>query len=138
MHLALSLPWWLAIVLACFVGAFVFLEYRRPLAPLPRRQRAALAALRTLALAALMLFVFRPIALLPPRGSRDAVVPVLIDASRSMSLKDAGGLPRLLRAVSLLKTDLLPALSTKFKTELFAVGDALAPTTLDSVRAEST
>ena len=59
-----------------------------------------------LALAALVLFLFRPIAVLPPAGSRDAVVPVLVDVSRSMRLADADGQTRLARADGLLKNEL--------------------------------
>ena len=68
MHFAYPLPWWLAVLLAAAVGAMAFLEYRRPLAPLTSVQRGVLVGLRTLALAALVLFMFRPIVLLPPAG----------------------------------------------------------------------
>ena len=75
-----------------------YLEYRRPLAPLTRAQRGVLVGLRVLALAALVLFLFRPIAMLPPVGARDAIVPVLVDVSRSMRLADADGQTRIARA----------------------------------------
>ena len=127
MHLAYPLPLWLAMLLAAAVAAAAFLEYRRPLAPLTRLQRGVLAGLRVAALAALVLFLFRPIAILPPSGSRNAVVPVLVDVSRSMRVADSDGQARLTRAVALLKADLLPALSPRFVTELYAVGDGLAP-----------
>jgi hypothetical protein len=84
MHFAYPLPWWLAVLLAAAVAAAAFLEYRRPLAPLTRTQRGVLAGLRVIALGALVLFLFRPVAMLPPTGSHDAVVPVLVDVSRSM------------------------------------------------------
>src|SRR5437867_5198687 len=114
MHFAYPLPWWLAVLLAAAVAAAAFLEYRRPLAPLTRRQRGVLAGLRVIVLGALVLFLFRPIAILPPSGSRDAVVPVLVDVSRSMRLADADGQPRLARAVALLKAELIPALGARF------------------------
>jgi len=55
-------------------------------------------------------------------------VPVLVDLSRSMRLADADGRPRLARAIALLKTDLMPALSSRFVTELYGVdlGEAVA------------
>ena len=90
-----------------------------------------------LALGALVLFLFRPVAMLPPSGSRDAVVPVLVDVSRSMRLADADGQPRLARAIALLKTDLLPALSSRFVTELYGVGDGLAPVQIDRLAADA-
>ena len=137
MHFAYPLPWWLAIVLAACIAAAAFAEYRRPLAPLTIAQRGTLAALRVLTLAALVLFLFRPIAILPPVGSRDAIVPVLVDVSRSMRLGDADGQTRIARATGLLKTQLMPALATHFTTELYTVGDGLAAANLDRMSADA-
>src|SRR5437763_1404393 len=137
MHLAYPLPWWLAILLAAAVGVAAVLEYRRPLSPLTAVQRGALAALRVASLSALVLFLFRPIAVVPPSSARDAIVPVLVDASRSMRLADADGQVRLARAVALLRNDLLPALSKQFVTEVFAVGDGVAPAQLDRLSADA-
>src|SRR6266849_1362288 len=106
MHLAYPLSWWLAVLLAAAIGAIAYGEYRRPLSPLTPTQRSVLVGLRVLALAALVLFLFRPIAMLPPTGSRDAIVPVLVDVSRSMRLADADGQTRLARANTLLKNEL--------------------------------
>ncbi|HZP47126.1 MAG TPA: glutamine amidotransferase [Vicinamibacterales bacterium] len=137
MHLAVPLPWWLAVVLAAAVAAAAFAEYRRPLAPLTALQRAALVAFRVVVLAVLVLFLFRPVAMLPPAGSRDAIVPVLVDASRSMRLSDADGRARIDRAADLLKRQLLPSLGRQFSTELFAVGDGVAPTSVDRLTADA-
>src|SRR5947208_132506 len=137
MHLAYPLPWWLAILLAVAVGVAAVLEYRRPLSPLTAAQRGALAALRVASLGALVLFLFRPIAVVPPSSTRDAIVPVLVDVSRSMRLADADGQGRLARAVALLRNDLLPALSKQFVTEVFAVGDGVAPAQLDRLSADA-
>lgn len=137
MHFAYPLPWWLASLLAAAIAAAAFVEYRRPLTPLTRARRGALVALRVLVLAALVLFLFRPIIVLPPSGSRDAVVPILIDASRSMRLGDADGQSRLSRAAALVKNDLLPKLSPHFTVEIFSVGDGLAPSTVDALSADA-
>jgi uncharacterized membrane protein len=136
-HFAYALPWWLALVLAAAIGAAAYFEYRRPFSPLTRAQRGVLVGLRVLALTALVLFLFRPIVVLPPLGSRDAIVPVLLDVSRSMRVADADGQSRLARATALLKTELLPALSSHFTTELYSVGDGLTPATLDHVSADA-
>jgi uncharacterized membrane protein len=132
MRFAYSLPWWLAVLLAAGIAVAAFAEYRRPLAPLSGRQRGALVAMRVVVLTALALFLFRPIAVLPPAGSRDAIVPVLVDTSRSMRIADADGAPRLASATALLKTNLLSSLSAQFRTELFSVGERL-----DSIEAGS-
>ena len=137
MHLAYPLPWWLAVILAAAIVAVAYVEYRRPLAPLTPAQRGLLAGLRLLVLVVLVLFFFRPIVVLPPAGSRDAIVPVLIDASRSMRLADADGQTRLARAAALLKNELGLPLTTRFKTEIYTVGDGLAPAKLDALSADA-
>jgi len=58
LHFVHPLPWWLAVLLAAAVGAMAYVEYRRPLAPLTSVQRGVLVGLRTLALVALLLFLF--------------------------------------------------------------------------------
>lgn len=127
MHFAYSLPWWLATLLAAAVGAAAFAQYRRPLAPLSRAQHATLIALRCAALLALLLFLFRPMIALPPSAMRDAIVPILIDASRSMRITDADGQSRVATASGLLKSDLLPKLRERFVPELYTVGESLSP-----------
>jgi hypothetical protein len=69
-------PWWLAGLIGLALVAAVWAAYRRPLAPLTTFQHTTLAAVRAAALLALVVFLFRPIALLPPAGTREVVVPV--------------------------------------------------------------
>jgi uncharacterized membrane protein len=131
MHFAYPLPWWLVLLLAAAIGAITFGAYRRPLAPLTRSQRTILVVSRGLVLALVVLFLFRPIVLVPPRGGNGSIVPVLVDVSRSMRLNDADGQTRLARAVALLQTNLVPALSRQFTPELYTVGERVAPARLD-------
>ncbi|HWW83459.1 MAG TPA: hypothetical protein VNZ26_07645, partial [Vicinamibacterales bacterium] len=137
MHFAYPLPWWLAALFATAIGAAVVFEYRRTLSPLTAFKRGVLVFLRALTLVLLVLFLFRPIIPLPPSGSREAVVPVLVDVSRSMRLNDADGLARLDRAKAVLKTTLLPALAPHFTTELYSVGSGVAPAVLDELTANA-
>ena len=137
MHFAYPLPWWLALLIVAAVAASVFFEYRRPLAPLTRVQRGLLAALRGLTLLALAAFVFRPMATLPPAASRGASVPVIVDASRSMRIADAGGQTRAAAAAKLLKDQLMPALTAQFSPSLYRFGDGLAPVTMDKLTADA-
>lgn len=131
MHFAYPLPWWLALVLVAAIGGVTFVAYRRTLAPLTRSQRAILAVCRALALTTLVLFLFRPIVLVPPQAGNGSIVPVLVDVSRSMRLNDAGGQTRLARAIALVQTTLVPALSRQFTPELYTVGERVEPTRLD-------
>jgi uncharacterized membrane protein len=136
MHLAYPIPWWLAVVLAAVIGGLTFAAYRRPLVPLTRTRRVVLAVCRSLVLGAIVVFVLRPIVLVRPEGGRGAVVPVLVDVSRSMRLNDAGGQTRIARATALLRTELLPALSRQFTPELYTIGERLEPASLDRLSAD--
>src|SRR5579863_88015 len=137
MHFAYPLPWWLAIVIAAAVGAVAFVEYRRPLSPLTNVQRGVLVALRVLVLLTLVLFLFRPIVMLPPVGARDAVVPVLVDVSRSMRLADADGQTRIARAAAIVKTVIAPGLASHATPEIISVGDAVTPASADHLSADA-
>jgi len=130
-------PVWLAGLIGLAVVLAVWTQYRRPLAPLSRLQRSTLAALRAMALVVLVLFLFRPVALLPPSGTREAVVPVLVDTSRSMRLTDADSQSRIARASSLVEFELLPALSRSYRTEVFAIGDSLTAASTGALSARA-
>ena len=137
MHFAYFPPWWSILLIALAVAVGVFLEYRRPLAPLSKVRHATLVALRVCTLTAIVVFILRPVVRLPPAGVRDTVVPVLVDISRSMRIADADGQPRIARAAALLRFDLLPALSRQYRTEIMTVGDSLEPGSIDSLDARA-
>jgi uncharacterized membrane protein len=140
MHFAYPVPWWLGVAIAAAVAALAFLEYRRPLAPLTRLQRVALVACRATTLAAIVLLLCRPIVVLPPASARDAIVPVVIDVSRSMRLHDTdgpGGQSRIARASALVRTELLPALSREYTAELYTAGERLAPADVNRLGADA-
>ena len=81
-----------ASLVAAAIAALAFCSYRRPLVPLsPDAARHADRAARAGARAIVVLFLCRPIVLLPPAGAGDVVVPVLVDVSRSMRVADADG-----------------------------------------------
>jgi len=82
-------------------------------------------ALRALALIAVLLFACRPVILLPPVNAGDVVVPVLVDASRSMRIQDADGGSRILQAQQLLASTIRPAVSRIGKVEVFRVDEGL-------------
>ena len=125
------------VLLIVAAAASLFFAYRRPLIPLSRGRRATLIALRAAALAALLVILLRPMALLPLSTARETVVPVLIDVSRSMRTADADGQPRLARARAIAQFDLLPALSQKYRAPILFVGDSLAEGSLDRMEAKA-
>lgn len=124
MSFANPLPWW-GITLVMALAALVAWQAYRRFAGDPRR-RALLVALRFVTLLLLILFLLRPVARGAGAGARDAVVPVLVDTSRSMSIEDADGMRRIDRARSLVESELLPALGQDFQVEILAFGEGVA------------
>lgn len=138
MHFAAPFPLWLVVLAAAAVVWVAVLAYRRPLVPLPESRRLLLGALRALALAGLIVFLARPTILAPPTAASDLVVPVLVDVSRSMRVKDGqDGASRIEIASRRLREELLPALSRRFKPELFAFGESVTATSVDRLASDA-
>ena len=129
MQFAVSYPWWALLLIAAAIVAAAWGFYAGAIVPLPPRRRAVLAGLRALTLLALVACLLRPVRVVPPETDTDAVVPVLVDVSRSMRLTDMDGASRLEAARDLLERHVQPALERRFRTELWTFGDALAPAT---------
>jgi uncharacterized membrane protein len=127
----------LFVLLLAGAGALAFLEYRRPLSPLTPRRRLTLVAIRAFALAVLAAFLFRPTVTAPAPIGHDAVVPIVVDVSRSMRLPGEGSASRIAQAAALLKTQLIPALSRHFQVELYSAGDQLTPVTIDGIKPDA-
>ena len=132
MTLAVHVPWWGLVVLIGVAVLVAYWAYARPIVPLSSLQRASLSGLRLVALLLLLLFLLRPVAT-EPTLTRDSVVPVLVDTSRSMRLADVDDERRISRAVSLVRNDILPGLSATFEVDTLAFGDGLASTDLTGV-----
>lgn len=116
-------PWALA---ALFAGAIAvaWLAYRQvPIAPARRR---ILSGLRLLTLLWIAVCLMRPMVHSTAANAHDAVVPILVDGSRSMGLADLDGARRIDRAREIVTADLLPALSGRFRTEVLRFGERLS------------
>ncbi len=136
MHFASPLAWWVAVAVAAAIASVAYFSYRRPLVPLSQTERSLLSGLRALVLATLVFFLCRPIVLTPPSAVRP-IVAVLVDVSHSMRIADADGRPRIEQATELLRNELLPALSSQFRLELYSVGEGSAATTIDRLGADA-
>ena len=134
MQFALALPSWMLLLIAAGIGLIAWASYARAIGALGRRRHAALVGLRALTLLLLVICLLRPVRVVPPTGDTDAVVPILLDASRSMGLSDVDGRARLDAARQLLQ-EMQPALQQRFRTEVWTFGNRLAPLEADSVSA---
>ena len=122
MFFAHPIPSWALAAILLLAAALALAAYARGRVPLRRGQRATLTGLRFAALALLVFFLLRPVVPLgrPPGGS--GVVALLVDTSRSMGLEE-DGVTRLARAQSVVRDQLVPALSGSFTVEVLEAGD---------------
>ncbi len=134
---ALALPPWLMVLLAAGIAGLAWSVYARPLVPISRRQRAVLTVLRAFALFFLAACLLRPVRVMPPDAESDAIVPVLVDVSRSMRLPDADGRSRIEAARAIVRQQVATALQGRFASEVWTFGDALARAQGDAFAADA-
>jgi len=120
-----ALPWWAVLLVAAAVSAVAWRAYAGNVVERP--QRDVLIVLRLLTLAALVMFLMRPVRV-SDEGSKDVVVPVLVDGSRSMTIEDADGQRRIDRARDLVTREILPSLQGQFQIEVLSFGDRVRET----------
>src|SRR3954452_19893444 len=120
-----ALPWWAVLLVAAAVSAVAWRAYAGSVVQRP--QRDVLIILRVLTLAGLVVFLMRPVRV-SDEGSKDVVVPVLVDGSRSMSIEDADGQRRIDRARDLVTREILPSLQGQFQVEVLSFGDRVRET----------
>jgi uncharacterized membrane protein len=124
MLFANPLPAWAVLLVVAAAAALAWHAYRR-FSAWPAR-RYALSALRFITLLALVVVLMRPVARSSEADSRDVIVPILVDVSRSMAIEDASGARRIDRAREFLADQLLPALNGRFQVEVLSFGETLA------------
>ena len=125
MSFATPLPLWAFVAVLAAAAAVSWLAYHG-VAIAPRRRRV-LSTLRFATLFWIVLCLMRPLAPAGAGAAHDAIVPILVDTSRSMGLADMDGARRIERARSLVNGELLPSLSPRFQTEILRFGDRVAP-----------
>ena len=143
MRFAVVLPWWG--YLLSFGAALVlgWLAYARTPIKLKPVSRVGLSALRALTLIALLAILLRPVVMVPPAAANNSLLPVLVDVSRSMRLKDgpstalgaSDGPSRLEQAQALVR-ELQTQLGKEYRLELLTFGETLtAVTSVDQLAA---
>ena len=136
MYFDAGVSWWgpvLAVAVAVLLG---YGAYRRPVVPLSLTHRGTLVGLRAATLLLLLLVLFRPVRT-EPASLGDAVVPVLLDLSRSMRVVDAAGRSRIDQAVALARDRVVPLLAPAVPVEVLGFGDALVDVALETTAADA-
>ena len=137
MQFAVSLPWWVLALVVAAVAAVAWRAYADVVVPIAPGPRRTLVALRFLTLVFLVACLLRPVRVMPPNAGSDAVVPILVDASRSMRLADVGGRARIDAARDLVRQRIAPALQNRFQAEIWTFGDNLARLEGDTFTADA-
>ena len=134
MTFAYAVPWWgLALAgVACVLLARA--AYTRTGLRLPGWQWGLLVALRTLALAALVICLLRPVAVAPPGPGSQGIVALVVDGSHSMGIADADGLPRVETARRVAR-QIAGDLGREFRVDVFAGGERLERMPLERLEA---
>ena len=131
------MPWWALVLLTAGAAGLAVRAYTKPVVSLDRQQRAVLVALRLSVLLLLLFILQRPVWLEPSTERRDAVVPILVDVSRSMRLDDVDGRRRIDEAVALVEQELLPLVGDAFDVDVLSFGEALGPLDLAAAHADA-
>ena len=118
------LPLWALVIVVAAAILVAWLAYRDVAIAASRRR--TLSALRPVTLLWLAVCLMRPLSRATSAATHDAIVPILVDASRSMGLADVDGGRRIDRARALVEHDLLPSLSPRFHTEVLRFGDRVS------------
>ena len=133
MSLATAPAWWVLMLLCAGVAIVGYLAYARLAVWLSWRQCSILGGLRIAVLLLLVLFLLRPVST-EPGALRDAVVPILVDASRSMRLTDVREGRRIDRATAVVRDQILPAVETAFQVDVLTVGDGIRQADVSALR----
>jgi uncharacterized membrane protein len=126
------LPWWALICAVAAAAAVALLAYRST--ALTGSRRGVLRLFRFITLLLLLGLLMRPVARHGADAS-DAIVPILVDTSRSMSIEDVDGARRIDHARALVIGAVLPVVSTHFESEVLAFGESLSPATPEDLTA---
>ena len=134
MRFAVVLPWWGYALALAGVLVISWLAYLRVPVPIPGRTRAVLTGLRAITLVAIVVVLLRPVVQVRPVGAQQAIVPVLVDVSRSMRLADGDGPSRIEQARAIVR-DLQARLGGDYRVELLTFGETLAPGDIERLSA---
>jgi uncharacterized membrane protein len=129
------LPLWAFAAVIALAAWLALTAYARARTRLTSGQRAALVALRFLALIGIVVFLMQPVRLLPSSASPGRIVALVVDTSRSMNLRDTDAGSRLDEAAAAAARDVAARLQSKFRVDTWSAGDQVVAASLDRLTA---
>jgi hypothetical protein len=134
MRFAVALPWWGYALAFGMAGLLAWAAYARAAVALTSGQRAGLTLLRAATLCFIVAALLRPVAIVPSESVASRVVPLLVDTSRSMDLREGDG-PSRIEQAQLLAREITEALGSAYRVDWFTFGDSLTRITSDQLTA---
>lgn len=125
MQFAVTLPIWGYLLAFATALALAWAAYRQVAVPLGPSQWAVLTSLRAATLVLIVAALLRPVAVVPAETPPTRTVPLLLDISRSMSLRDEGDGPTRLERAQAIGRALVERLGPTFRVEWLGVGEGL-------------
>ncbi len=89
--LSFTVSAFVVLLLVLIAAAISIFFYRTTVPPIPRSKKIILIVLRSIALALLLVFLFEPLLRFISTSTQNPVLAVLVDNSKSMSIKDRTG-----------------------------------------------
>ena len=132
-----TLPSWLLVLAAVGLAAAVWLSRRSLRTESHRARRWTLTTLRALAAACAVLLLVEPGVELLATKKRPAVVAVMVDASRSMSLASAPNGPPRANVAALAVKDAVKELEGRFQVEFFTFAESASQTDATSIASKA-
>lgn len=136
MSFAHPLPLWAFAAVLAVAGWLAVTAYARARTALTPTGRRTLVGLRFVALLAIVLFLMQPVRLLPSTAASGRIVALVVDASRSMGLRDTDEGSRLEQATAVATRDIQPQLASRFQVDVWAAGDRIARAPLGGFTAD--
>ena len=124
-------PAWILVMLivAACGGLALLIHLRlRTAAPAMRGGRAwAVWGMQSALVSLLLLLLWQPALRVAQLNSKQNIIAVVVDDSRSMAIADSDGKPRESAAIAALEGGVLAGLQKRFQTRLYRLGSGLAP-----------
>lgn len=127
--------WMLAGLIALLAGALALLTYSKILTAAPKLKSWrvwAIWAIQSSFLALVLLLLWQPAMMVAALSSRQNIIAVVVDSSRSMAIADINGKPRESAAINLLESGLISQIQKRFQVRFYRMGGSV--TRIDSLQ----
>ena len=122
-------PAWLLVVLivafTAGLGLLISRRLRDPSIKLTGRRAATIWIMQSVFVALLLLFLWQPAVVVGELSSRQNIIAIVVDDSRSMAIPDSSGKTREAAAIAALNNGVVAGLKQRFQVRIYRLGGSL-------------